>query len=228
MTEVRLDCQYRREWADGFGGRGWKLTATTHDPNTIASTPATGYRIATAVFVHDILDHALCGLPSSGHRAEAIALLQLFERTGADPRSDFVQMVDEDLLQGQADGEALETLLPSDLMAMQPPATPTGRARMEDLSRQLGREALRARLVQHLCDLGEAGRDQARAVYKAQGLAPSCRGVLGLALQRLFERADRQVLDAGWEVASGTVAIDQTSCHFRLITPHRWNVSSRY
>jgi hypothetical protein len=180
------------------------------------------------VFVHDILDHALCGLPSSGHRAEAIALLQLFERTGADPRSDFVQMVDEDLLQGQADGEALETLLPSDLMAMQPPATPTGRARMEDLSRQLGREALRARLVQHLCDLGEAGRDQARAVYKAQGLAPSCRGVLGLALQRLFERADRQVLDAGWEVASGTVAIDQTSCHFRLSAPHRRNVSSRY
>jgi hypothetical protein len=99
---------------------------------------------------------------------------------------------------------------------------------MEDLSRQLGREALRARLVQHLCDLGEAGRDQARAVYEAQGLAPSRRGALGLALQRLFERADRQVLDAGWEVASGTVAIDQTSCHFRLSTPHRWNVSSRY
>lgn len=137
-------------------------------------------------------------------------------------------MVDEHLLQGQADGEAPETLLPADLMAMPPSATPTGRARMENLSRQLGREALRARLVQHLCDLGEAARGQARAVYEAQGLADSRRGGLGLALQRLFERADLQVLDAGWEVASGTVAIDQTSCHFRLSSPHRWNVSSRY
>jgi hypothetical protein len=225
---VRLDCLYRREWADGFGARGWKLTATMHDPNIIASTPATGDRIPTAVFIHDILDHALCGLPPSGHRAEAIALLQLAARTGADPRPDFAQMVDEDLLQGQADGEALETLLPADLMAMRPPATPTGRALMDDLGRQLGREALRARLVQHLYDLGAAGRDQARVVYEAHGLADSRRGGLGLALQRLFERADRQVLDAGWEVATGAVAIDRTSCHFRLSTPHRWNVSSRY
>jgi hypothetical protein len=53
------------------------------------------------VFIHDILDHALCGLPSSGRRAEAIALLQLAARTGADPRPDFAQMVDEDLLQGR-------------------------------------------------------------------------------------------------------------------------------
>lgn len=228
MTEVRLDCQYRREWADGFGARGWKLATTTHDPNIIASTPATGDRIPTAVFIHDILDHALCGLPSSGHRAEAIALLQLAARTGADPRPDFAQMVDEDLMLGQADGEALEALLPADLMAMRPPATPTGRALMDDLSRQLGREALRARLVQHLCDLGEAGRDQARAVYEAQGLADSRRGGLGLVLQRLFERADRQVLDAGWEFATGEVVIEQAFCHFHVNAPDRWHVSSGY
>jgi hypothetical protein len=155
-------------------------------------------------------------------------LLQLAARTGADPRPDFAQMVDEDLLQGQADGEALETLLPADLMAMRPPAPPNGRALMDDLSRQWGREALRARLVRHLFDLGEAGLDQARAVYAAQGLADSRRGPLGLALQRLFERADQKVLEARWEAATATVAIDQACCHLRLDTPQRWSLSSRY
>ena len=43
-----------------------------------------------------------------------------------------------------------------------------------------------------------------------------------------YEDFDRQVLDAGWEVVAGAVVIDQTSCHFRLSTPHRWNLSSRY
>ena len=228
MTEVRCDCRYRREWPDGFGARGWKLACTIQDPNIIASTPATGERIPTAVFIHDILDHALCGLPPSGHRAEAVALLQLAARTGADPRPDFAQMVDEDLLQGQADGEALETLLPADLMAMRPLSAPAGRALMDHLIRQSGREALRARLIQHLFDVGEAGRDHARAIYQAHGLADSRRGALGLTLQRLFEQADQRVLDAGWEAATGTVAIDPIRCDFRLVTPQRWSVSCRY
>ncbi|MCF7983603.1 MAG: hypothetical protein K9L70_04315 [Thiohalocapsa sp.] len=228
MTEVRLDCRYRREWPDGFGARGWKLASSMHDPNIIASTPATGDRIPTAVFIHDILDHALCGLPPSGHRAEAIALLQLAARTGADPRPDFAQMVDEDLLQGQTDGEALATFLPADLMVMRRSAAPMGRALMDDLIRQCGREALRARLVRHLFDLGEAGLERARAVYRSHGLDDSRRGALGMALQRLFEKADQQVVDAGWGAAKGVMAIDRTHCHFRLSTPRPWNLSGPY
>jgi len=228
VTEVRLECHYRREWPDGFGARGWKLASTTDDPNIIASTPATGDRIPTAVFIHDILDHALCGLPPSGHRAEAIALLQLAARTGADPRPDFAQMVDEDLLQGRADGETLETLLPAELMAMRPPAAPGGRALIRHLAAQCGREALRARLIQHLFDLGEAGRSQAHAAYQAHGLVDSRRGALGLALQRLFELADQQVCAAGWDAATGMVAIDPTVCQFRLMTPRPWAVERCY
>ncbi|MEA1051523.1 hypothetical protein U5801_17165 [Lamprobacter modestohalophilus] len=83
MIEVQLDWCYRCDWPDGFGARGWKLASAIDDPNIIASTPATGDQIPTAVFIHDILDHALCGLPPSGHRAESIALLQLAARTGS-------------------------------------------------------------------------------------------------------------------------------------------------
>jgi hypothetical protein len=97
---------------------------------------------------------------------------------------------------------------------------------MDDLSRQLGREAWRVRLVQHLFDLGAAGRDHARAAYEAPGLADSRRGRRGLALQRLSERADRQVLDAGWEFATGEVVIEQASRHFPMHAPDRWHVSS--
>ena len=74
-TEVRVPCLYRRTWQDGFGARGWKLAGTANDPEVIASTAATGERIPTSVFVHDILDHFLCGLGPSGHRNEAVALL---------------------------------------------------------------------------------------------------------------------------------------------------------
>ena len=81
-SEVRVSCLYRRTWQDGFGARGWKLAGTANDPEVIASTAATGERIPTSVFVHDILDHFLCGLGPSGHRNEAVALLQLAARTG--------------------------------------------------------------------------------------------------------------------------------------------------
>jgi hypothetical protein len=79
-----------------------------------------------------------------------------------------------------------------------------------------------------LVELGAAGLEQARATYQAHGLADSRRGALGLALQRRFERADRQVLDAGWESAAGTVAIDDAGCDFRLMTPRPWGVTCRY
>jgi len=49
VTEVQLDWCYQREWPDGFGARGWKLATAINDPNIIASTPATGDRIPTAV-----------------------------------------------------------------------------------------------------------------------------------------------------------------------------------
>jgi hypothetical protein len=119
-TEVRVPCLYRRTWQDSFGARGWKLARTANDPEIIASTAATGERIPTSVFAHDILDHLLCGLGPSGHHNEAVALLQLAARTGADPTPDFAQMVDEDLLQGRLLGETFRELLPPALATTLP------------------------------------------------------------------------------------------------------------
>ncbi len=111
MTDlnIQIPVTWRLEWDDGFGARGWKLDDSLNDPYVIAATADTGSRIATSVPVHDILDHYLCGLPLSGHRNEAIALVQLGLRTGSSPAPDFAAMVDEDLLQGRVNGESMRS-----------------------------------------------------------------------------------------------------------------------
>jgi hypothetical protein len=234
-TEVRLGCVYRREWPDGFGAGGWKLRAALDDPNIIASTPVTGERIPTSVFVHDILDHALCGLPPSGHRAEAVALLQLAERTGADPQPDFAQMVDEDLLLGQADGDALRDLLPADLLALLPPPgepasgpSGDGKAVIAALTRTLGREALRARLIRRLFEFGEQGAARARGAFAAHGLSVSRRRALGLALQGLFAQAHQVVAARGAERVEAVVGLNGHRCRFELTAPMAWAIEAAY
>ncbi|MCA1806103.1 MAG: hypothetical protein LC646_12430, partial [Xanthomonadaceae bacterium] len=115
-----IPVSYRREWQDGFGARGWKLDVSIDEPSVIAATAEHGMRVPTSVLVHDILDHHLCGFGIGGHRNEAMALLQLAARTGADPRVDFRQIVDEDLMQGHCNGEPLLAFLPDDLVALVP------------------------------------------------------------------------------------------------------------
>jgi len=89
---VQVPVTYKKVWDDGFGARGWKVNATIGDPEIIASTRETGQRINTSVFIHDILDHFLSGFGVSGHRSEAMALIQLSKRTGSDPRPDYEQL----------------------------------------------------------------------------------------------------------------------------------------
>ena len=112
VKNITISVVYRSLWQDGFAARGWKLAVAINDPLVIASTPYTGSHIPTSVFVHDILDHYLCGLPLSGHRNEAIALTQLGSRTDTDIGMDFQQMIDEDILSGQVNGETLDSFLP--------------------------------------------------------------------------------------------------------------------
>ena len=104
-TSVRVPVTYKQLWDDGFGARGWKINATISDPEIIASTRETGQNINTSVFIHDILDHFLSGFGVSGHRSEAMALIQLSNRTGSSPAPDYEQMVREDILNGRVNGE---------------------------------------------------------------------------------------------------------------------------
>ena len=101
---VQVPVTYKKVWDDGFGARGWKVDATIGDPAIIASTRETGLRINTSVFIHDILDHFLSGFGVSGHRSEAMALIQLSKRTGSDPGSDYEQLGREDILNGIVNG----------------------------------------------------------------------------------------------------------------------------
>lgn len=227
VTEIRIPCLYRRAWKDGFGARGWKLASTAKDPEIIASTAATGERIPTSVFVHDILDHILCGLGPSGHRNEAVALLQLAARTGADPTPDFAQMVDEDLLQGHILGETLHEFLPLELVNTLPAGIGDREAIVERLQAQMGPEVLRKRLIARFFELGRAGTPRAQEHYASRGLDLDQRGALGLALQRLLQHADAWVQESDVEAAAGTVCITPERCCFEIRDP-RWSRETPY
>ena len=226
--ELHIPVSYRLAWQDGFGARGWKLDCSIGDPAVIAATAETGARIPTSVFVHDILDHHLCGLAMSGHRNEAIALMQLASRTGADPRPDFTQMVDEDLMAGQVNGESLHRFLPADLLARLPAGIGEGRPVSASLVEQLGREPLRQRLIDHFFTLGRQGTARARQAYRASGLDDARRGKLGMALQQLLQEMDALALQESWPAAQGEIALTNEACAFLLRSPARHELRLRY
>lgn len=227
-TNVCLDFLYRYVWEDGFGARGWKLTRALDDPEVIASTAETGERVPTSVFVHDVLDHALCGLGTSGHRNEAIALMQLASRTGADPTPDFAQMVDEDLLQGVALGESWFSFLPQDLATQVPTQIRGGRDIIGFLVDRMGRQALRNRLIDHFFVVGAAGSRAAGQQYCSTGLEYRERTALGLALQDLLEQADSFVSGLKLPFARGAVCMAKKRCSFTIDAPRQWSKSIPY
>jgi len=218
-THVVIPITYRAEWYDGFGARGWKLDVSIEDPRVIAATAETGERILTSVLVHDILDHYLCGLPLSGHRNEAIALIQLASRTGSNVAADFTTMVDEDLMHGVVSGESLWNFLPGDLQRLVPGGEQDGHRIIDWLRRRLGTGRLRERLIARFFELGEAGGDAARAQWRHHGLDYMQRAPLGLALQALLERADRTMQESAVEYAHGRFAISNSECVLQLLPP---------
>ncbi|HSH30743.1 MAG TPA: hypothetical protein VK971_12600 [Thiohalobacter sp.] len=206
---VRVPVTYRREWQDGFGARGWKLDIAIGDAFVIASTAYTGGNIPTSVLIHDIVDHYLCGFHLSGHRDEAMALIQLRERTGTNIRPDYAQMVDEDILQGQVNGEALETFLPPDL-ARRLPEAGTAAGRMCQLEEAVGTAGLRERLIDRFFELGEQGRECAEQAWLRLGLEYAQRPAIAQVLQRLLERADAWMLEQDIETMQGRFVITPT------------------
>jgi hypothetical protein len=214
---ARLGVRYEKTWDDGFGARGWKLNCTIGDPEIIASTRATGERIATSVFVHDILDHCLSGFAVSGHRSEAMALMQLRARTGSDPRPDFEQMVREDIMNGRVNGESLKSFLPRALRERLPAdRSMKGRDIMAVLKQAYGEARLVELLVEHFFVLGSAGADHAVRSWRKLGLDPELRTGIGRALQAALAQADRAVEAAGIEALGGHVDVGNSACVLRL------------
>ncbi len=221
-----IPVSYRREWQDGFGARGWKLDVAIGEPSVIAATAEHGTRVPTSVLVHDILDHHLCGFGIGGHRNEAMALLQLASRTGADPRVDFRQIVDEDLMQGHCSGEPWITFLPADLAALLPGRMTDGKSIISILSAALGEEALRERLVEHFVTIGQSVQSLVEARWRRMGLDYRLRGPMGLALQQLLVHVDGRAHEEDWEQAHGRLLVGNEVCAVVLDSPEVMDLES--
>ncbi len=233
---VQVAVTYKRVWNDGFGARGWKVDATIGDPEIIASTRETGQQINTSVFIHDILDHFLSGFGVSGHRSEAMALIQLSKRTGSDPRADYEQLVREDVLSGRVNGERLIDFLPADLRSLlSDHARLSDRETMGFLREQLGEKRLVKTLVERFYQLGLVGERHADRSWERLGLETDRRGAIGLALQGLLEAIDRRAEESGIGELRGVITINNDYVSFKVsggkadasIGNHRVQVSDR-
>ncbi|NNJ95829.1 MAG: hypothetical protein HKP12_01560 [Gammaproteobacteria bacterium] len=214
---VQVPVTYKQAWDDGFGARGWKVNATIGDPEIIASTRETGQRINTSVFIHDILDHLLSGFGVSGHRSEAMALIQLSKRTGSDPGSDYEQLVREDILNGRVNGEKLIDFLPADLYALIPKSsTMTDQDTIAFLRDQIGEQRLIKSLVDNFFNLGRKGENHADASWKTLGLDRNKRTDIGLALQSLLDVVDQTVEKLDVEELHGTIIINNRHVTFTM------------
>lgn len=219
VDRTSVPVTYAREWQDGFGARGWKLDVSIGDPSVIAATAETGNRIPTSVLVHDILDHHFSGLAVGGHRNEAKALLQLGSRTGSDPRIDYAQIVDEDLLRGHCNGESLADFLPADLRELLPPGVESGPAMIKFLSQELGRSDLRARLIERFWEIGMAAQADVETHWQLLGLDYYKRPQIGLALQSILVRADQDAQHKNWDSAQALFKIGNERCTLEMLAP---------
>lgn len=218
-TRIYVPATYQTTWNDGFGARGWKIDAALDDPLVIASTAETGNHIPTSVFVHDILDHHLCGLKLSGHRNEAVALTMLGERTGTSPVPDFTQMVEEDILRGNITGEAMRDFLPDALLNTVPKHLHRdNKLLIGFLLGALGESALKPLLVGTFVSLGRAGYPAAKSFWQQSGLDFSRRRAIGLCVQQLLEQFDAQCapnIDCG---VQGEFMLSNRHCELRTGT----------
>lgn len=210
---VSIPATYCSQWQDGFGARGWKLDVSIGDPAVIASTAEAGAQIPTSVFVHDILDHHLCGLAMSGHRNEAIALNLLSERTGSSPVPDYQQMIEEDILRGDVNGEPMQTFLNKELMDLVPAQSRTDdKSIVRFLINKLGIIPLKAALTDHFVYLGKQGYGLARLNWSATGLDFESRKSIGLCIQHLLEMADPWLENLAPEEVHASIKLSGQQC----------------
>jgi len=229
LAGVCVPVSYQKTWHDGFGARGWKLDVASADPAIIASTRETGGRIPTSVLIHDLLDHLLSGFEISGHRAEAMALIQLGKRTGSDIGHDYLQMVHEDLRYGHVNRESLASFLPHKLLANVPQDKyADGRGIIQALQAQFDEDELDEQLVQHFHDLGERGKDHAQDSWRLLGLKPSRCQEIGLALQRVLSEVDQQVENKGIEQLNAIFIISNEQCALEICNAAGSGVRTRY
>lgn len=214
---VQVPVTYKKIWDDGFGARGWKVNATIGDPTIIASNRETGQRINTSVFIHDILDHFLSGFGVSGHRSEAMALVQLAKRTGSDPGSDYEQIIREDLIHGRINGESFNTFLSDRFITLLPKGNKMSDSEiMLFLNNEMGEPALVEALVDQFFTIGMRGEAHALTSYEKLGLDSCKRKQLGIALQELLQIVDEKAEESGVETLEALITVNNNECSFTI------------
>jgi len=227
--KIIIPVTYNKSWDDGFGARGWKVDATIGDPQIIASTRETGQRIKTSVFIHDILDHFLSGYGVSGHRSEAMALIQLSKRTDASPEPDYRQIIEEDILKGRVNGESMKSFLPSNLMALLPDSVNmTDKEIVAYLKNKLGNEYLTDTLVKHFFTLGKAGEKHAEDNWMKLGLDHHKQKKMGEALQKLLVEIDSKVEEMKLDEIKGFITIDNKQVSFDTMVDSKFKHIDAY
>ena len=212
---VIIDIRYCAEWDDGFGARGWKLESTIADSRVIASTAFTGEISETSVFVHDIVDHYLCGLKIGGHRNEVIAVFLHALRSGVPIDSSIALMVEDLITTGEC-GEELETFLPDHMLhGTKLPATDSI-SLMEKIASRYGKQETYHQLIEHYYRIGAEGIPDALSAWSAHGLDNARRSAIGRCLQKLIRDADSHVQDKGISMARGQIRVGNTKC--RIMT----------
>jgi hypothetical protein len=216
---VEVFATYKKVWNDEFGARGWKLNATIGDPVIIASTRQTGQQINTSVFVHDILDHFLSGFGVSGHRSEAMALVQLAQRTGSDPGPDFTQMITEDIMNGRVNGETMRTFLPDSMLALLPADEAlSDRGFVKYIMEAMGEASFVETLVEHLFLLGSKGKNHAIDSWSALGLVHDNAANTAMALQALLDKVDYEAESSAIDSLDASIVLSNEDCVFITTT----------
>ena len=214
---VQVAVTYKKTWDDDFSVRGWKVNATIGEPEIIASTRETGQRINTSVFVHDILDHFLSGFGVSGHRSEAMALIQLAKRTDSNPRPDYEQIIREDFLRGRINGESFDSFLPESLLALMSDSESLSDSEiMRFLKEEMDEPTLVEKIVDRFFTIGVAGEEHAMASFEILDLDSNKREQFGMALQRLLEKVDKKVEKLGVEKLDAKISLNNNQCLFTI------------
>lgn len=219
QQKVNIPVTYMSSWNDGFGARGWKLDCSIGEPSVIAATAEAGQRIPTSVLVHDILDHHLCGVDIGGHRNEAVALIQLQKRTGSDPRPDFTQIINEDLMHGRVNGESLRSFLPDDLRQLLTDNLEDDKQAITMLCDRLGEDKLRQRLLQQFVDIGHMEDKSAQQAFEKHGLDYNKRSEIGLCLQAILSEADQLLRARNINQAHAKFWIENQQCGLDIRQP---------
>lgn len=191
------------------------MNATIGDPEIIASTRQTGQRINTSVFVHDILDHFLSGFGVSGHRSEAMALIQFAQRTGSDPGPDFIQMNTEDIMNGRVNGETMRTFLPEIMLALLPADEAfTDKEIVTYLKQVMGKGSFDETLVDHFFLLGSKGKNHAIESWSKLGLVHDNAANTGITLQALLDKVDSEAEFSAINRLDASIVLNNEDCVF--------------